>query len=515
MQHNLGDLLRRRANISPNLEAIVDLAADRRISFAELNARSNRMCHALAGLGVQKGDRIGLLMYNGIEFTDCFYAAAKLGAVVVPLNWRLVADELSFIMKDCGVTTFVFGSEFAGLAADIRGRGQDGSDDQDWIEVGNHDEHQSWSLAYDGLLEGGADADPDITAYDDYLLVIMYTSGTTGLPKGAMHSHKTIFAALWNVLSTFDLRERDRYLLVLPLFHVAALMPMISNLYCGASVILMRQFDPGEMWAVIEKERVTTTIAVPAMLNVMLSVPGFDKHDISTLRMVISGAAPVPVTLIETYHDIGIDIHQVYGLTESGAPGCYLGSADAITRAGSTGRGYMLTDVRVVDDQGRDVPPGEPGQVLLRGAHNMVGYWNRPEATAETLRDGWLHTGDIAIMDEDGYVTIHDRLKDMIISGGENIYPAEIENVVLQHADVADVAVIGQPSDRWGESPFAVIVRKNETLAETDILQHCDGKLARFKLPKGAAFVDEIPRNPSGKPLKRLLRDQFPGPARE
>ena len=175
----------------------------------------------------------------------------------------------------------------------------------------------------------------------------------------------------------------------------------------------------------------------------------------------------------------------------------------------------MLTDVRVVDDQGRDVPPGEPGQVLLRGAHNMVGYWNRPEATAETLRDGWLHTGDIAIMDEDGYVTIHDRLKDMIISGGENIYPAEIENVVLQHADVADVAVIGQPSDRWGESPFAVIVRKNETLAETDILQHCDGKLARFKLPKGAAFVDEIPRNPSGKPLKRLLRDQFPGPARE
>ena len=514
MRCNLGDLLRRRADISPDLEAIVDLAADRRFTYRELNERINALAHALAAQGVQKGDRVALLMFNGIEFVDCLYAATKLGAVVVPLNWRLVADELSFILKDCGAETLVFGTEFAETVADIHGRGGD-TNVKWWIETGDAGQQQPWADAYDALFEQGEAREPDISAFDDDLVLIMYTSGTTGLPKGAMHTHSTVFGSLWNVLSTVDLRERDRYLVVLPLFHVGALTPIISNLYSGASVLLMRQFDPAEMWAVIERERVNTTIAVPAMLNFMLSVPDFDKRDISSLRAVLSGASPVPKALIEKYVEYGIEIHQVYGLTESGGPGCYLGGGDAIPRAGSTGRGYLLTDVRVVDADGNDVAPGEPGQVLLRGDHNMVGYWNRPDATAETLRDGWLHTGDLAVMDEEGFVTIHDRIKDMVISGGENIYPAELENVLLQHPAVADVAVIGQPSETWGEVPFAVIVARDEPPREADILQFCDGKMARFKIPKGVAFVDEIPRNPTGKPLKRVLREQFPGPAPE
>jgi len=269
------------------------------------------------------------------------------------------------------------------------------------------------------------------------------------------------------------------------------------------------------MWDVIESERISSTLAVPAMLNFMLMVPDFEKRDRSALRYILSGASPVPVALIRKYQDIGIEIEQVYGMTETGGPGCHISGKDAITHAGSTGRGYLLTDVRVVDDKGQDVPPGEPGQILLRGAHNMIGYWNRPDATAETLQDGWLYTGDVAIMDAAGFVTIHDRIKDMVISGGENVYPAEIENVILQHEAVADVAVIGQPSEAWGESTFAVIVRKDDTVQEADILKYCRGKMASFKAPKGAVFIDEIPRNPTGKPLKRLLRDQFPGPAAE
>ena len=515
MDYNLGDLLRRRAAISPGHDALVDLAADSRFSFAELNERVNATCHALKGLGVRKGDRVALLMLNSVEFVDCFFAAAKLGAIAVPLNWRLVADELAFILKDCGAQTLVFGSELAEIVEDIHGRGSEGSEIRNWIEVGERAQRQAWATSYDDLLAGADNSEPEIVARGDDLVFIMYTSGTTGQPKGAMHSHATVNAALLTVLSTIDFRERDRYLIVLPLFHVGALMPIISTLYAGATAVVMRQFNPAQMWQVIESETITGTLAVPAMLNVMLTVPEFQSRDISALRSVISGAAPVPVALIQKYQDIGIEIHQVYGLTESGGPGCYLGPADAVAHVGSTGRGYMLTDIRLIDEQGNDVAPGEPGQVIMRGHHNMVGYWNRPDATAETLRDGWLHTGDVAIRDEDGFVTIHDRIKDMIISGGENVYPAEVENVLLQHPDVADVAVIGQPSERWGESAFACVVRKSDALQEADLLAHCDGKLARFKLPKGVTFIDEIPRNPTGKPLKRVLREQFPGPAAE
>ena len=515
MKTNLGDFFRRRAITSPNSEAIVDLAADRRFTYAEVNERINALCHALAARGVGKGDRVALLAYNSIEFVDSFYAVAKLGAVAVPLNWRLVADELSFILKDSGAGTMIFGAEFSDTVADLHDRGAEGTVITNWIEIGPAETCSVWALNYDDLVVGGDTSEPGLVAFGDDLMFIMYTSGTTGLPKGVMHTHNTVHNAFRNVLSTIELGPRDRYLIVLPLFHVGALMPIISCLYAGSCVVVMRQFDPAAMWDVIESERISSTLAVPAMLNFMLMVPDFEKRDRSALRYILSGASPVPVALIRKYQDIGIEIEQVYGMTETGGPGCHISGKDAITHAGSTGRGYLLTDVRVVDDKGQDVPPGEPGQILLRGAHNMIGYWNRPDATAETLQDGWLYTGDVAIMDAAGFVTIHDRIKDMVISGGENVYPAEIENVILQHEAVADVAVIGQPSEAWGESTFAVIVRKDDTVQEADILKYCRGKMASFKAPKGAVFIDEIPRNPTGKPLKRLLRDQFPGPAAE
>jgi acyl-CoA synthetase (AMP-forming)/AMP-acid ligase II len=249
---------------------------------------------------------------------------------------------------------------------------------------------------------------------------------------------------------------------------------------------------------------------VPAMLQFMLATHDPATHDARSLRWILSGAAPVPLNLIRTCADMGVEVHQVYGLTESCGPGCLIIGEDAMTRAGSTGRAYFHTDVRVIGADGRDCAPNEPGEVLIRGPHNMLGYWKRPDATAQALREGWLHTGDIGTMDEEGFVTIRDRMKDMLISGGENVYPAEIENMLLAHPALADAAVIGLPSPKWGEVPLAVVVaKKGAMLSEAELLDWCKGRLATFKLPKAVVFVSEIPRNPSGKILKRVLRASY------
>jgi acyl-CoA synthetase (AMP-forming)/AMP-acid ligase II len=274
----------------------------------------------------------------------------------------------------------------------------------------------------------------------------------------------------------------------------------------------MRSFDPNDAWKQIQDERITTTLLVPAMLQFMLGVYDAEQHRASTLRWVMSGAAPVPLELIKTYESMGIEIHQVYGLTETCGPACLITGEDALARAGSTGRSFFHTDVRVVRDDGSDCDPGEPGEVLVRGPHIMTGYWNRPEATAETIVDGWVHTGDVATMDADGFVTIVDRIKDMLISGGENVYPAEIENVLLGHPSITDAAVIGVPSAKWGESPLAVVVVSDADLSAEDVMAHTRGMLAPFKTVKKVEFVTEIPRNPSGKILKRELRERFPEP---
>jgi acyl-CoA synthetase (AMP-forming)/AMP-acid ligase II len=324
-----------------------------------------------------------------------------------------------------------------------------------------------------------------------------------------------VFWAILTFEASCDLRDGDRYLVALPLFHVGALTPVALNVYRGVTSIVMREFDPVRAWSLIEEEAVTTTLLVPAMLNFMVQVPSEQIHA-DQLRWIQSGAAPVPVSLIEQYAGMDIEIHQIYGLTESCGPACVIGADNALKKVGSTGKAFFHTEVRVVNDTGDDVEPGEQGEVWVRGGHIMLEYWHRPEATAETItQDRWLRTGDVATVDEDGFVFIQDRIKDMIISGGENVYPAEIENVLMSHPEVVEAAVIGQPSEKWGESPFAIVVSKEPSLTEDSVLQHCDGKLARFKLPKGAAFIDVIPRNANGKVLKRVLREQFPGPAPE
>jgi O-succinylbenzoate-CoA ligase len=509
MRDNIGSLLTKRAFLSPGLEAVVEVERGRRFGFAELNARANRAAHALAALGIGPGDRVALLLMNGVEDVESFFAIAKLGAIVVPLNWRLVADELAFILKDSGAVVLVFDEELREVVAELHCRGAEATAVRAWIEVGAADP-LPFASRYDALHAAASAVEPAIGAAGGDDLYIMYTSGTTGRPKGVVHTHGSVLAASFTIAMTADVRYRDRYVVVLPLFHVGALTPLTGNVHRGMTSILMRAFDPRRLFETIERERATVLLAVPAMLNFMLQVPEIERYDCSSLRWIMSGAAPVPGALIEAYAQRGIAVHQVYGLTESCGPACLIGPEDAIAKAGSTGKPFFHTDVRVVDEHGAAVAPGVVGEVLVRGAHVMRGYWNRPAATAETIRDGWLYTGDLATVDADGFVYVADRKKDMIISGGENIYPAELENVILSCPGVRDAAVIGQPSATWGESPLAIVVRRDPALTETDVLGHCAGKLARYKQPTGVRFVDEIPRNAAGKILKRILRERFP-----
>ena len=514
MKDNVGLFLSKRAHMSPKVEAFVNTETLERLTYDELNRSSNRSANAFVASGIKPGERVAMLMMNGVEFVETFFALAKIGAVVVPLNWRLVPDELEFILKDSGSVALIYGGEFANAVKELQERGPEATDIRLWIHVGSDDTRDDFAKSYAALHSEASEEEPEIGACEEDMLYIMYTSGTTGLPKGVVHTHNS---AMWGVLalsSTTDQYYKDRYLLALPLYHVGALTPLTGSVHKGATCLVMPAFDPVKTWEIIEQERVTTMLAVPAMLNFMMQVPNYKTSDKSSLRWIMSGAAPVPVTFIEEYAKIGIEIHQVYGLTESCGPACLTLADDALEKAGSTGKAFFHTDVRVVDDKGNDVAPGEPGEVIMRGRHMMKEYWNLPEATAETLRDGWLYSGDVATIDEDGFIYIQDRTKDMIISGGENIYPAEIENVILQHPGVKEVAVIGLPSEKWGETPLAIVVAKNGEIPAEEIIGHCKGKLAPFKLPKTVEFVDEIPRNPTGKILKRILREQFPGPAK-
>ena len=521
MKNNVGLMLEKRARLNPGLEAVYDVTPNQRYTYREANARANRIAHALLASGIQRGDRVGLLLMNGIEFYECFFAIAKIGAVCVPLNWRLVADELEFIVGDAGVACLVFGAEFLSTVDALAERPSlTGSDGQlrAFVQVGVGDETPLASYAQDYEAFRGDQPEenpalPDQVA-DDADLYIMYTSGTTGLPKGVVHTHSTALWGCITMLATSEVSYADRYIIGLPLFHVGALTPMTGNVQRGSTSVIMRAFDPGLTWKLIEQERITNMLAVPAMLNFMHQVPERASVDFSSLRWIMSGAAPVPVALIELYAKMGIEIHQVYGLTETCGPACLTSPEDAVTKVGSTGKPFFHTEVRVVDESGADCPPGEAGEVWIAGPHIMKAYWNRPDATAEAIVDGWFKSGDIAVLDEDGCVYIQDRKKDMIISGGENVYPAEVENVILGLEGVADAAVIGIPSEKWGESGLAIVVRSDEALEKQRVLEHCAGSLARFKQPVDVEFVDEIPRNPSGKILKRVLRERFPGPAR-
>jgi acyl-CoA synthetase (AMP-forming)/AMP-acid ligase II len=514
MTANMGEVLAKRAVRNPHDEAVVDVAAGKRCSYAELDRRANRVANGLLTNGLAAGDRVGVLLPNCVEYVESYFGIAKAGGIVVLLNWRLVADELEFLLADSGSETLIFSTEHVAVASELRARGTTAV--TRWWHVGDDADRPDFAESYEHHLSGSHDAAPSITTGGDDVLCLCYSSGTTGRPKGAMLTHEgQLWAVFSNMGSATDWNLGNRYLLVLPLFHLGGMLPMEVAIFSGTTIVIMKAFDPEAAWAVVADERITGGLLVPSMLNAMLAVYNPQRHNTSSVKNFWCAAAPLPLTLIEQCIERGIGLLQTYGLTESGGPGTILGSAEAKAKVGSSGRQYLLTDVKVARPDGSSCEPEEPGEVLIRARHVMKGYWNNPDATAAAFTDGWLHTGDVATVDAEGFVTIRDRIKDMIISGGENIYPAEIENVVLSHPAVREVAVIAQPSARWGESPVAVVVRNDSDLSESMVLDWCNGRLARFKQPKSVRFVDEIPRNASGKALKRILRERFPEPAAE
>jgi len=501
MKINIGEFLSRRSNLTPAREGLV--CEDVRRTYKDLNDRANRLANAMKAIGIGYGDRVGLLALNEPEYYDMYFGLGKIGATLVPVNYRLAGPEIQYILSDCGSKVFVFGKEYTEVVDSIR----NAIPAKDFVAI--FDDAPQWAKSYEALIGDASDEEPEIVGGDDDTLTILYTSGTTGRPKGAELTHTYYYWNSVNLMATLGLNIGETTMIALPLFHIGALAGPPYIVHSGGKAVLLRSLDPQRFLELLEEEKVNGFGSVPQLLDFLKWVPDFEKYDWSSVRVILVYAAPVPVTLIKEYEAAGIEVRQLYGLTECNT-GTVLDSENAIDKVGSCGKPFFHTDVRVVDDNGRDLGPGEKGEVLLRAPNVMKGYWNRPEDTAAAIKDGWLYTGDIAKMDTDGFLYILDRKKDMIISGGENIYPAEIEDALLNNPKIADVGVIGYPHEKWGEAVKAiVVVKEGGTLTEKELIEWCQGRIGRFKIPKAVVFTDTIPRTPTGKILKRELREKF------
>jgi fatty-acyl-CoA synthase len=511
----IGDYLGRREIYSPDRLAIIDAGKvpELRLSFREWNRRVNRLANWLrASAGVGYRDRVAVLAQDGVEHLDVFHACAKLGAIHTALNWRLHWRELAGIVESTAPKVIIYSDKFKEVVAQLAqvGGGM-AAGTACYVHVDG--DGNPGSQEYNAILAGAPDTPVAYEALEaDDIACLLFTGGTTGLPKGAQISHRQV---CWNVLNTVvhDVQHGDIYLNVFPLFHTGGLFTYLSSqVVFGNTTVLTRQFDPEQVLALIEREQVTIFAAVPTMYQMMTQAPNWESADLSSLRFCTSGGAPLPVPLVEQYtHEKGIRFKQGFGMTEYG-PGLFaLPPEDAIRKAGSIGRPNFFVDVRVVDEENRTLGPHQAGELLLKGPSGCSGYWNDPEASAAVLDgDGWFHSGDIVEYDEEWYFYVRDRKKDMFISGGENIYPVEIEQVIYKHPAVLMCAVIGLPDATWGEAGKAcVVLRAGQSVSEGDLYELMREHLAHYKLPKSITFLDALPLSGMGKILKRELRDMF------
>ncbi|MFF0473747.1 long-chain fatty acid--CoA ligase [Streptomyces sp. NPDC004284] len=494
----IGSWPARRDRKSPRRAAL--LHEGRAIDYAELHDRCARLAHALRGVGVERGDRVAYLGPNHPAYLETLFATGLLGAVFVPLNTRLAVPELLHQLADSGSNVLVHAGQSAERVTELA----EGAALATLLAVDGGP-----GSSYEELL-AAAPAEPldEEVGHEDVCL-IMYTSGTTGRSKGAVLTHGNIVWNSLNVLVDTDLAGDEVALVSAPLFHTAALnMSCLPTLLKGGTVLLESSFDPDRTLRLIEQHRVTCMFGVPTMYDAMAAAPGWADADLTSLRTLLCGGAPVPSRTASAYVDRGLAFVQGYGMTETAPGALILDRADSLSRAGSAGVPHFFTDVRVVLPSGEEAAPGEKGEVVVSGPNVTPGYWNLPEATAAAFRDGGrFRSGDVATVDEDGYVRLVDRLKDMIISGGENIYPAEVEDALLGHPDVAEAAVIGVPDARWGEVGRAVVVtREGATVTEAELIVHLEGRLARYKIPRSVVLVPELPRNAAGKLLKAPIR---------
>ena len=506
---DLGGVLALNSRRHPDKEALV--YEGRRYSYREFNAQANRLAHVLLEMGVKKGDKVALMMQNSDRFCIAFFAIMKAGAVAVPMNFRLAPPEAQYVLENSESAVMIFDREYSPLVHEIRGH-LPGV----WYYIQAEGESlESEVLEWDSVVEGKPETDPGVKVEEWDDCEILYTSGTTGRPKGALFDHHRIIHVGFNCCVFMGINPQNRLLHVAPLFHSAELnLFLVSGTYVGATHVVHRAFDPRKVLQTLQDEKISLFFGVPTMYNFMLQVPNLDGYDLSSVKRWGYGAAPMPPELVRKAMEgiINDQFYNLCGLTEAGPGGILLEPGDQLRKPGVGGKAIVNTESRVVDSEGCDVQPGQVGEWLLRGETIMKCYYRNPEATAEAIRDGWLYTGDLATIDDEGYITLVDRKKDMIITGGENVYSTEVEQVLYEFPGVLEAAVIGVHNPVWGETVTAVICPKpGVSINAEELRAFCLKKLADYKVPRLFKFADLLPRNASGKVLKTRLREQYTG----
>ncbi|RLE16499.1 MAG: hypothetical protein DRJ08_00920 [Acidobacteria bacterium] len=501
-----GDILGERARLIPEAEALLEVKSGRRFSYGELNRRALKWAGILHALGLSKGDRLALLSGNRVEFIDVFFGAIKAGIILVPLNTHLAAFELEEIIRDAGPCALIYDGQFNGVICALHQR----VPVENWIALD--------SIAVPGdrtaeaLLNSVDSPIPFQKNLPDELCALLYTSGTTGSPKGVMIPHRMLAWNGYNTVVNWQLRSDDVSPIFTPLYHAGGLGAFLIPLFTvGGRIVLHSAFDSEEVWNIVEKEGCTVILGVPAIWKMLAKSPALKKIDVSHVRWLISGGAPLPPSLVETYRRHGLVLRQGYGLTEVGVNCFAMTDKDAWERPGSIGKPLMFTQARLVDDSGNDVERGEVGELLLKGPHVSSGYWHNPDETALSYDpEGFFHTGDLAREDEDGFFYISGRRKEMFISGGVNIYPAEIEALLSRHPAISDCAVVGVPHEKWGEVGAAFLVlAENMEIKPDEVIKWLEKRIARYKVPKHIVVLDKLPRTAYGKVLRAALVERF------
>ncbi len=507
---DVGSIVRDNARKQPNAVSLV--LGDRTLTWSQLLSRSSQVAQGLIRAGVKAQDRVAFLDKNGIEHFEVFYGCALLNAVSVDVNWRLAAPEVAYIVNDSQAKVLIVGQEFVAILDTIV---KDLTNVSTIVVIGGHPSHND----YERWVSAQSAVDPKAPTKPSDVAFQLYSSGTTGRPKGVMLTNDNFFALLPAAQDVWGMSEKTVNLVAMPLFHIGGGGWATAGQFAGARSIIMRDVDPSAMLTLIEKHRITHAFAVPVLLQFALAMPNIGTTDFSSLELIAYGASPISEAVLEgAIKAFKCPFMQVYGLTETTGVVTVLGPEDHDLssankgRLRSCGKPFTGIELRIVDsDTGKDVPNGEVGEIWIRSRQIMKGYWNMPEETAKSIvKGGWFRSGDAGYFDKDGYVYIFDRVKDMIVSGGENVYPAEVENALMAHPAIADVAVIGVPDEKWGEVPKALVVRKPDSqVTQDEIISFARERLAGFKTPKSVDWVDALPRNPSGKILKKTLREPY------
>ena len=506
---NLGDIPRRNSKRFPGKKALVFENVS--LTWSEVNARVNGLANAFLARGLKKGDLVGILMQNSHHYLETYWALAKTGIIAVPLSYRLSVIELEQLVRSVGIKALVTSLDCVGQVNDLR------TNNVTLDLIIGIGKVPGYMEDYEVLISGYSQDEPAADVDENDTFAIFFTSGTTGLPKGAMVSHKNLESNVFNQVYADRSEPRDINLVATPLYHMGAVFMANTYTYLGCTNYILKHFDAQAAMETIQREVVTVCLLIPTMLNMILNHSSFTEYNLQSLRLIFYGGGPMPLAVLKkAIESIGCGFTQGYGLTET-LEATFLISEDHVSggtekqkkRLQSAGREALSAEVRVIDYDGRDLPIGQVGEILIKSRSVINGYWKMPELNADVIRDGWFYTGDLGYFDEDRYLFIVDRKKDMVISGGVNIYPKEIEEVIYSHPAVLEVAVIGVPDELWGESLKAMVVLKQGyQVGEEDIIDYCKERLTSYKKPKSVKFLNSLPKNPSGKILKRELRQK-------